>query len=336
MNRVAAKDLSRTKIEIVCFVASSFPVAVQLDGNTVAGAVAPRSILRATRCGKVPSETRDRQGFRSPGDEFGRRSLLCPRTQSVSSRYGFTLIELLLVIGIIAVLAALLLPAISRAKERAHTVGCLNNLKQLGVAAQLYAADNGGLLANNQRQGAGTNLWVPGDMKNARDATNTTLIRQSVFFPYLNQVGVFRCPGDTGSASATEPAYAAGGQRVRSYAMNSWTGSRYMENYPRPTGYRTFMKDAEFATAGAAVVWYLADEHPATLDDGWFLVTMDDSQPFASFPATRHQRGYALDFADGHAATMRLRDPLSQPSGQAAVSSKNSDWLQLKQMTTVR
>src|SRR6185503_10560524 len=100
----------------------------------------------------------------------------------------------LLVIAIIAVLAALLLPAISRAKERARTVGCLNNLKQLGLASQLYAADNAGLLASNRPEGAGTNEWVTGSMRNSRDATNTALIRQSKFFPYLNQSEVFRSP----------------------------------------------------------------------------------------------------------------------------------------------
>jgi hypothetical protein len=179
-------------------------------------------------------------------------------------------------------------------------------------------------------------------MRNSQDATNVALIQQSKFYPYVNQPAVFRCPADIGSVGNDYQRGSVNGLRVRSYAMNSWTGSRVMETYPRSAGYRTFMKDTEFAAVGAATVWYLADEHPATLDDGWFLVTMDDSAPFASIPASRHQRGYALDFADGHAATMKLRDPLSQGSwsvgqpGAANTTTKNSDWVQLKQMTTVR
>jgi prepilin-type processing-associated H-X9-DG protein len=83
-------------------------------------------------------------------------------------------------------------------------------------------------------------------------------------------------------------------------------------------------------------LWILADEHEASIEDGWFLVTMNDSQPFASFPATRHQRGYNLDFADGHAETFKLRDPGSQFPDRQGVGAKNSDWLRLKQATTVR
>ena len=79
----------------------------------------------------------------------------------------------------------------------------------------------------------------------------------------------------------------------------------------------------------------IADEHEVTIDDSYFLVTMDDSRPFASFPGVRHNRGYSLDFGDGHAEIVRLRDPKTDVAG-ARINAQNADWQRLKQVTTTR
>jgi hypothetical protein len=161
----------------------------------------------------------------------------------------------------------------------------------------------------------------------------------SKFFPYANQLGVFRCPADRSTAGMeTTSGSKVPAPRVRSYAMNSWVGSRYMEDYPKGTGYRTFVKDSELGVAGAAGVWMIADEHEFSIDDGWFLVTMDDSRPFASFPATRHQRGFGVNYLDGHANVQKLRDPTSVWNSSQAnnILSRNEDWTRFKLMTTIR
>ena len=99
-------------------------------------------------------------------------------------------------------------------------------------------------------------------------------------------------------------------------------------------GFRTFTRESELNAVGPARIWILADEHEATIDDGYFLVSMDDRTPFASFPGDRHGRAYGLNFADAHVATIRLREAGSQATSR--IDPRNTDWLRLKQITTVK
>ncbi len=243
---------------------------------------------------------------------------------------AFTLIELLMVIAIIATLAGLLLPALSSAQSQGRRAGCLNNLKQLALAAHLYTADNDGKLAENLPGDQNPNSWALGNMKYGNQATNQALVRQSKFFPYASQLATFRCPAD---ASRVQ-----GLPRVRSYSMNGWMGSRYMENESRTNGFRTFVRENEITVAKPSALWTLADEHEASIDDGFFMVTMDDTHPFANFPAVRHARGYVLSFADAHVEIYKLHDAdtLLMGSTLPQVSAKNADWRKLKSVTTVR
>jgi hypothetical protein len=239
---------------------------------------------------------------------------------------------LLLVIAIIALLAALLMPALAAAQAKGKRVACLGNLKQSALSCQMYIADNDGKLAQNYPLGyagqeVGSNSWVMGDMKVLGDSTNQTFIRQGKLYPYASQVALYRCPAD--------PSRTGDAPRVRSYSMNGWMGSRYMETYPRISDFRTFVRDSEVVAAGPARLWVIIDEHEASIDDAWFLVTMDNSKPFASFPAARHKDSYGLNFADGHAEFYNLSDPKSQIA-TGPISADNPDWERLKQVTTVR
>lgn len=251
-----------------------------------------------------------------------------------SSGRAFTLIEILVVLAIVAILASLLLPALSAGKAKARQTACASNLKQLALASQMYAADNGGKLVENHPAYQIPDNWVVGSMKVPSESTNTLCLRQGQLFPYASQPPVYHCPSDMAETD--------GRPHVRSYSMNGWIGSRYMETQSHALGYRTFVKDSELSAAGPAALWMIAGEDASTLDDAWFLVTMDDSRPFASHPAMAHRGEYNLNFADGHVETFPLSAPESRRVGghdsfdQGRVSAKNPDWIRLKQVTTIR
>jgi len=108
---------------------------------------------------------------------------------------GFTLLELLVVVSIIGVLAALLLPALARSKSSAQRVKCVSNLRQLGLAAQMYWDDNGG--SAFRYRGAATNggdLYWFGWLARGNEGTRAFDPAPGALYPYLGSRGVELCP----------------------------------------------------------------------------------------------------------------------------------------------
>lgn len=124
---------------------------------------------------------------------------------TTKKRLGFTLIELLVVIAIIAILAAMLLPSLSRAKETGRRISCLNNLKQLGLAAQVFVDDNQGYYPPRSSQ-------TPPALDRWPD---------KFYDNYGRNVKLLLCPSET-TTPATEGDTTVADSAPRSYLINGW------------------------------------------------------------------------------------------------------------------
>ncbi|HXC36097.1 MAG TPA: prepilin-type N-terminal cleavage/methylation domain-containing protein [Candidatus Acidoferrales bacterium] len=227
------------------------------------------------------------------------------------NRSGFTLIELLVVIAIIAILAAILLPVLDQAKQKAVQSSCLNNHKQLATAWSMYKNDNNGYLVLDDPVTAGilggTNLpsWAFGDMTQPTQATNASLIEEGLLYPVVNNVKIYHCPADqipqTGEGE-TAP-------HIRSYSMQPqmaplYDGQEFIQQPAYPPMYRE--NDIRAVSPSSTVVFL--DESPVTINDGYFSVPVTGSPWATDLPAYWHDKGDNLSFADGHAEHWRWQD----------------------------
>src|SRR6266436_3962350 len=137
-------------------------------------------------------------------------------------RRAFTLIELLVTIAIIAILAALLLPALTQSKGKAQAITCAGNIKQLSVAWLLYADENADWLVNNhgvpetlaRRQTWANNVQ---DWEASDDNTNLIFLSDSKLGPFAGRATrIYKCPSDRHPAP--------NGERIRSMSMNAMVG----------------------------------------------------------------------------------------------------------------
>ncbi len=259
------------------------------------------------------------------GRDTGRRSIGRLDRRVGTGPGAFTLIELLVVIAIIAILASMLLPALTKAKQRAQAAQCISNLRQLTIGWKMYSNDNQERLVPNgdeaaqpaslldpaAQPGGALAQWCPGRQDvvsqlspdGASPNVGWQWIKLGLVYPYVNNVGVYKCPADKSSAAAFGGTY----PHVRSMSMNTWLSPVKPYNGDRVVSY---YKEADLVNPGVGIanLWVLMDENPTSINDGSFICDPDIPQ-WVDCPASYHNNAGGISFADGHAQIKKWRDP---------------------------
>ena len=235
------------------------------------------------------------------------------------TRSAFTLIELLVVVAIIAILASMLLPALSKAKAKSTGIACMNNTRQLMTAYLMYAGDYTDKVPD-------ASTWIATAWLNWNTTpinTNNVILRDpkfSVLAPYFSGAdNIFRCPADK---------YVSGPQRrlgwsgrARSVSMNGFSG--YNNGDPSGMGiWNAWLRTSDPKKRSPSELFVFLDEHPDSINDGYFIATLrgfGDTNAWCDVPATSHNGACGFSFLDGHSEIRRWIGKLRTAEWQSVI-----------------
>lgn len=234
------------------------------------------------------------------------------RPHARAARQGFTLIELLVVIAIIAILAAMLLPVLGKAKTKGEGVQCMNNTKQLTLAWLLYADEHTDwLLACQNGVNPNRPNWIQGQLDYSPVPANydpAVNIMTSPMWPYTGKSpAIFKCPAD----KAMIVLGAQRRPRIRSNSMSQVFGyGEWLAGGPNrdQTMWRVYQKRSNIVNPANTFVF--VDEHPDSINDAAFANQVSGTGQFPpdvaggeriiDIPASYHNGACGFSFADGH------------------------------------
>ena len=218
-------------------------------------------------------------------------------------RKAFTLIELLVVIAIIAILLAILMPAMNRVKEQGRRSTCLNNLRQLTLAWIMYADEHDDTLVNGDTGEYGIHQdqtpWVKADWRSGMtDRQKINAIREGALWPYVKDLSLYKCPTVTKIVRGSSHE-----SIMRTYSVSD---SMNCKDWPNMKA-KMIKKRLDIPNPAYRIV-FLDDGGTITSALGGWTVYVTEEKWWDP-PPIRHGDGSTFSFADGHSEYHKWKDP---------------------------